>query len=340
MRCNGSFCYAYYTVFNEGFIGSDWIGGNVTMSYYEILGVNPNANSEEIKRKYRVLALAYHPDKNPEGEEQFKAITTAYKTLSDQHERTRYDLSFTQGQTKRPTPTSPNSSGTSTSSSFSSAPTFRRQSPLSHLSGTTGSSASSRSTTPEPDKPQVCAALELIDKAIYEYNAGSKGSDSEVLKKNIRTVLTRLAENEKTENAEGKLRAIKNALSLNPNATKLLGKLKQHGITVDSLNETLSGFDIFEKIKSTIRSIGIESSPSFFAAGFYKDSRKAQFEILQIINSTAKKENKLEAIQAVLKNSPNATRLIGGLKERGITPGVLNIHIDYCSSSKKSYAPT
>ncbi|GBD06626.1 Curved DNA-binding protein [bacterium HR21] len=67
--------------------------------YYAILGIEPSASPEEIKRAYRKLALQYHPDRNPgnkEAEERFKEIAEAYEVLADPEKRAKYDQLYAQ----------------------------------------------------------------------------------------------------------------------------------------------------------------------------------------------------------------------------------------------------
>ncbi|MBI3159716.1 MAG: J domain-containing protein [Chloroflexi bacterium] len=62
--------------------------------YYKILGVNREADSDELKRAYRQLAMQHHPDRNPgnkTSEEKFKEINEAYQVLSDPEKRAHYD---------------------------------------------------------------------------------------------------------------------------------------------------------------------------------------------------------------------------------------------------------
>ncbi len=68
--------------------------------YYEILGINRNANSDELKAAYRKLALKYHPDRNPgdkDSEEKFKEAAEAYEVLHDAKKRAIYDQYGHQG---------------------------------------------------------------------------------------------------------------------------------------------------------------------------------------------------------------------------------------------------
>ncbi|VEN40498.1 unnamed protein product [Callosobruchus maculatus] len=63
-------------------------------SLYNILQLPKTATDEEIKKQYRILALRYHPDKNPNdpnAAEKIKDINRAYAVLGDETKRRIYD---------------------------------------------------------------------------------------------------------------------------------------------------------------------------------------------------------------------------------------------------------
>ncbi|RRJ89164.1 molecular chaperone DnaJ [Paenimyroides tangerinum] len=62
--------------------------------YYEILGIDKNADASAIKKAYRKKAIEFHPDKNPgdkEAEEKFKEAAQAYEILGDADKKAKYD---------------------------------------------------------------------------------------------------------------------------------------------------------------------------------------------------------------------------------------------------------
>ena len=64
--------------------------------YYEVLDVSKNATDDEIKKKYRQLAMKYHPDRNTDGDKvaaelKFKEVKEAYECLSDPAKRAAYN---------------------------------------------------------------------------------------------------------------------------------------------------------------------------------------------------------------------------------------------------------
>ncbi len=60
---------------------------------YDILGVPRTISDEDLRKKYKKLALKYHPDRNKEAGalEKFKEISTAYDILGDKEKRSKYD---------------------------------------------------------------------------------------------------------------------------------------------------------------------------------------------------------------------------------------------------------
>lgn len=68
--------------------------------YYEVLGVPKDASADAIKKKYKKLAMQFHPDRHvndsekekKEAEEKFKEIAEAYAVLSDEQKRKQYDM--------------------------------------------------------------------------------------------------------------------------------------------------------------------------------------------------------------------------------------------------------
>jgi molecular chaperone DnaJ len=68
----------------------DWIDKD----FYKVLGVKKDASADEIRKAYRTLARAHHPDKNPDNasaEAKFKEVSEAYDVLSDAKTRKEYD---------------------------------------------------------------------------------------------------------------------------------------------------------------------------------------------------------------------------------------------------------
>src|SRR5258708_7934069 len=74
--------------------------------YYAILGLEPNATPDEVKKRYRELARRYHPDVNPvpDAAQKIKAINQAYHVLGDPDRRGNYDAERILRQPARPDP--------------------------------------------------------------------------------------------------------------------------------------------------------------------------------------------------------------------------------------------
>jgi curved DNA-binding protein CbpA len=76
--------------------------------YYRILGIQKNANQNQIKKGYRKMSMKWHPDKNQDNKEQAQKnmldINRAYEVLSDPEKKVRYDKFGEEGVDKDPEP--------------------------------------------------------------------------------------------------------------------------------------------------------------------------------------------------------------------------------------------
>ena len=71
-------------------VRNDW----ATKDFYQVLGVQKDASSADVKKAYRKLARENHPDANPGDDakhEKFKAVAEAYDVVGDEAKRAKYD---------------------------------------------------------------------------------------------------------------------------------------------------------------------------------------------------------------------------------------------------------
>ncbi|XHG07351.1 hypothetical protein AWENTII_010503 [Aspergillus wentii] len=109
------------------------VKSDVRRDYYADLGLAPSAESEDIKKQFRKLALKYHPDRNPgkelEFNAKFQAIQAAHEILGDPQQRLKYDTDrLRAGYGKFYGPPKANTSRKAPANPYTSSPTAKAQS--------------------------------------------------------------------------------------------------------------------------------------------------------------------------------------------------------------------
>jgi len=107
--CSSRFSDAVFACCCGGFLNPN---GKGSKEYYEVLGVHRSSSLADIKKAYKKLSLAYHPDKLAQrGEtltddmrDKFRKIKLAYEVLSDPERRKVYDSLGVNGLTLKEDP--------------------------------------------------------------------------------------------------------------------------------------------------------------------------------------------------------------------------------------------
>ncbi|KAI3471205.1 hypothetical protein Pfo_027868 [Paulownia fortunei] len=118
------------------------------VDWYGVLGLNPSADDETIKKQYRKLALMLHPDKNNSigADGAFKLISEAWSLLSDKAKRLAYNQrrGYKGFQQKAP------SAHTAAPSAHTAAPSAHTAAPSAHTGGPSASTGGPSARTGGP----------------------------------------------------------------------------------------------------------------------------------------------------------------------------------------------
>ena len=70
---------------------------SISVTHYDILGVDNSASAEEIARAYRKKSLQCHPDRTKGREKEWEDLARAYEILGDKRKRHWYDMELEKG---------------------------------------------------------------------------------------------------------------------------------------------------------------------------------------------------------------------------------------------------